>query len=191
MKVALFDLDDTLINTKDAIYYHLRDRYNMEVNHWSLWGSFRIEEHSNIDQQEFMDLCNRDKLFMQIKPYLFATQILKDLRMHGYHVLLVTAREGFIYDDPVGMTEQYLKENDLEYDNLIVSESGGDKVKHLTNYDHIEFSLDDQVHNCDAFAACGKIDHVLLAAEAHNKNCTLYPRLHNLYQVYNYIGLDK
>ena len=161
----------------------------MPVKHWSLWGSFNIEAHAPISQEDFIVLCNESLMFMDIKPHLFAEYILKDLREHGYYVLIVTAREGFV-NNAYDMTKEYLSMHNFEYDNLLISKSGGNKMEVLGDYDLIEFSLDDQVHNCDIFAASGKINKVLLAAEAHNKNCTVYPRLHNLYQVYNYIGLN-
>lgn len=188
-KIALFDLDDTLIDLKETLYHTLRMVYGERVDHWSLWGSFSVNETIGISTDELMEVCIEHKVFRKIQPNLFAPYILKDLKVRGWHVAILTAREGFVpnaYDE----TAAYLAKHDMPYDNLLITRHGEDKSEALGEYEKIDFTIDDQEKNCIDFQNCGKIDQIFLAALKHNKNCNRFIRLHNLYQVYKYLGLD-
>lgn len=187
-KVALFDLDDTLIDLKDALYLSLTREYG-KVKHWSQWDEYIVEQYVGISVSELKEHCIKYEVFKNIKPHLFAPYILRDLREAGYHIVILTARDGFV-PNPVVETEAYLKEHGMYYDDLIVTGHGQNKVDAIAAYDRIDFAIDDQEKNCIDLADSGKVDQVFLAANPHNRNCSRFIRLHNLYQVYNYIGLD-
>jgi hypothetical protein len=188
-KIAVLDLDDTLINLKQQMLEVMMKYFpDNKVPHWSLWEQFNVETIANISDDALIEVSNSDKIFRKAKPHLFSPYILRDLHQKGFYVVILTSREGFVknaYEE----TEAYLKENDLYHDELIVSGHGKNKVDYLQKFDRIDFTIDDQVKNCINFQESGKVDHVFLHALPWNKSCNTFKRIHNLYQVYPYLGL--
>ncbi len=189
-KIALFDLDDTLLDIKEVMYQSLREEYGSErTPHWSTWTDFKLEGMMGISFEELIEVSNKHKTFIRAKPHLFAPFILKDLRERGWHVIILTARGGFV-PDAYGVTEEYLELNGMEYDELIVTKLFENKMDSLVHHEHMTFSVDDQVNNCHKFRDSGKFEHVFLQAQTHNRGCTDYVRLHNLYQLYHHLGIN-
>jgi len=189
-KIALFDLDDTLINIKEVMYQTLKAEYGgVRVPHWSLWDNFNLEHLLGISLDELIAVSNKHQTFMIAEPHLFSPYLLKDLRARGWYVIILTARGGFV-PNAYEVTEKYLRDNDLVYDELIVTDVGQNKMDGLLHHDSIVFTVDDQVKNCDMFKASGKFEHVFLHAQAYNRGNSDYVRLHNLYQVYHHLGIN-
>lgn len=188
--IALFDLDDTLLNVKEVMYTSLRKELGPDrVPHWSLWTEFNLEQVLNITIDELIEISIRYETFRIARPHLFSSYILKDLKARGWHIIILTARGGFVpnaYEE----TREYLELNDLIYDELIVSNVGENKMDSLAHHDHMTFTIDDQVKNCNMFRDSGKFEHVFLHAQVYNRGCTEYPRLHNLYQTYHHLGIN-
>ncbi len=189
-KIALFDLDDTLVNLKQTLYDVLVLEYGKDrVPHWALWDAFDVDQKIGISIDELKDVCVSHKVFRLVRPTFFAPFILNDLKSRGFHILIVTSRHGFV-PNAIEETKEYLKEHKLVHDELVVTHHGHNKMDSLLHHDKMTFAIDDQVKNCVDFADSGKFDHVFLAALQHNKQCNQFPRLHNLFQIYKYIGLE-
>lgn len=186
--IAVFDLDDTLINLRDELYDQLCQEYGKNnIPHWMEWQT-EIADFIGITPQELADFCQEREIFKTIKPFFFSRYVLKDLSERGYHVIILTAREGFV-PNAYNETEKYLIENDLYYDELIISGHGQNKSDYL-KYDNIHFFVDDQEKNCQQLAESGKVNHVFLYALPRNKYCTNFIRIHNHFQIYPHIGLE-
>ena len=187
--IALFDLDDTLLNVKETMYQTLREEYGDErVPHWSLWDQFNLELILGISLEELIAVSIKYETFKAARPHLFAKYILRDLQARGWHVIILTAREGFVpaaYEN----TKGYLDVHDLSYDELIVTKVGENKMGALDHHDHITFSIDDQIKNCVHFEESGKIEHVFLHAQCYNRD-SKFTRVHNLFQVYHHLGIN-
>lgn len=189
-KIALFDLDDTLLDVKEVMYQTMRAEYGPErVPHWSLWKDFKLEKMLGISMEELIEVSNRHGTFRIVQPHLFAPFILRDLRARGWHVIILTARGGFVPQAYIE-TKAYLELHEMEYDELIVTNIGENKMDSLAHHDSIVFTVDDQVKNCNHFRDSGKFEHVFLHAQTHNRCCTDYVRLHNLFQVYHHLGIN-
>ena len=188
--IALFDLDDTLLNVKEVMYNTLREEYGDDrVPHWSLWDQFNLELMLGISLDELIEVSIRYETFRKCRPHLFAKYILRDLQARGWHVIILTARYGFV-PNALNETKGYLNIHDLPYDELIVTTVGENKMGALDHHDHITFSIDDQVKNCVHFQESGKIEHIFLHAQRYNRECTDFTRVHNLFQVYHHLGIS-
>lgn len=183
--VIVFDLDDTLINLKEELYRVLDENYGHDkyVPHWSEWDVYNAEVSVGCTHEDLVRMAGDDKTWRVTKPHLFAPYILRELRLMGYYVVILTARGNFV-PDAFNETEKYLKEYDLEYDELIVSDVKANKMDWLTHHDQILLTIDDSVKNCHDFMESGKVEHVVLHAMPNNKGCTEFPRVHNLYQIF-------
>ena len=189
-KIALFDLDDTLLDIKGMMYDTLREEFGSDsIPHWSLWTDFNLEKLLGITVDELIEVCIKYNTFHLAKPHLFSPYILKDLKARGWHVIILTARDGFVpnaYEE----TESYLKHNGLLHDELIVTKVGENKMVGLEHHPKLTFTIDDQIKNCNTFRDSGKFEHIFLHAQAYNRGCNDYIRLHNLYQVYHHLGIS-
>jgi 5'(3')-deoxyribonucleotidase len=188
--VAVFDLDDTLVDLKNQLYTALHtDLGKDRVPHWSLWDTYRLEDIIGITTKEFIECSVRHKIYREAKPHLFSEYILRDLSDRGYHVVILTARGGFV-PDAYNETAAYLDKYNLKCDELIVSNVGENKMGSLEKFDSIKFTIDDSAKNCKHMLESGKVEHVFLHALPHNYNESDYVRIHNLYQMYPYLGLS-
>jgi hypothetical protein len=188
--IALLDLDDTLINLKEALYQTLVEEYGKgQALHWSLWEGIDNERNFGLTLDELIALAVKHKIFRKIKPHVFSKVLLMDLQLRGYYVIILTSREGFVPDAYIE-TRAYLRTHELSFDELIVSPVGENKMDSIKHHEKIHFAIDDQENNCIEFAESGKVEHVFLHALPHNKSCTRFIRLHNLFQVYPHLGLE-
>ena len=189
-KIALFDLDDTLINIKEVMYQTFRAEYGPDrVPHWSLWDNFKLEKTIGICLEELIAVSNKHRTFEIVEPHLFSPYLLKDLRARGWRIIILTARGGFV-PNAYDVTKDYLRDNDLVHDELIVTGISQNKMDGLHHHDNITFTIDDQVKNCDVFKASGKFEHIFLHAQPYNRGNSDYVRLHNLYQVFHHLGIN-
>ena len=188
--IAVFDLDDTLIDLKEELWKTLDKEFgNKRVPHWSLWETFDVAKTIGITTKDLMAFANKHKIFRKIKPHLFSKMLLQDLRTRGYHIIIVTSRDGFI-PNAFMETRAYLRKHLLPFDELLVTPVGKNKMDSLAHHDKIHFAIDDQESNCIDFKESGKVEHVFLHAVPHNRHSTKFIRLHNLFQVYPHIGLE-
>lgn len=188
--VVVLDLDDTLINTREEMYRCIKGRFGVEaITHWSSWSDFKFESNTNISTNDLIEYTIEDEVFKNIEPHPHSAFFLRDLMARGYYVVIETAREGFV-PNPYEETDRYLRRHDMEFDDLIISPHGENKVDYLKRFDTIEFAIDDQVHNCIDFEESGKVNHVFLHALPFNSNCTRFKRLHSLYQAYKHLGIE-
>ena len=183
--VIVFDLDDTLIDLKTELYRVLDENYGdaQYVPHWSEWDVYHVETTVGCTHEDLVRMAENDKTWRVTKPHLFSKYILRELRLMGYYVVILTARNNFV-PDAFNETEVYLKANDLEYDELIVSDVGSNKMDWLKHHDQILLTIDDSMRNCRDFKDSGKVEHVVLHAMPNNKGCAEFPRVHNLYQIF-------
>lgn len=188
--VIVFDLDDTLINLKEELYRVLCENYAHEthVPHWSLWNEYNAEIAVGATHEDLVRIAVADKTWRVTKPHIFSKYILRELRLMGYHIIILTARNNFV-PNAYGETEKYLKKHELEYDELIVSDVSSNKMDWLSHHDEILLTIDDSVKNCRDFRNSGKVEHIVLHALPNNKDCTEFPRVHSLYQIFPLLGL--
>lgn len=186
-KVAVLDLDDTLIDLIQSMTY----AFNKEIIGKSHWTEFHdLVEEYDIHHEEFKRIALKHEVAAMAQPYLFAKSFLYDLKNLGYYIAIVTARGGFM-ENPYEFTADYLKKHNMIYDELIVTQFGENKVDSLGQFDTIDLAVDDNIGNCIDFIKSGKIQYIFLPALPWNKK---HPdgmiRIHNLYQVFHHMGID-
>lgn len=186
--VAVLDLDDTLIDLKTTLMDGLNFHYGYNL-HWSEWVLGQVQNYYGISHSEFQDVViERMQLFKDIKPLPHARDFLRDLRVHNFHIAIVTARDGFI-PNAYEKTKEYLEKYDLMYDELITTK-GGQKVDKTRHLGTIEFVLDDSETNCLQFAECDFVKNVFLVDTPWNKKLKGVERIYTLYQVFHKLGIS-
>ena len=187
--IALLDLDDTLIDTKEALYQLLLIHFGNRVPHWTKWVGHHIEDTLGITSKELTNLICEDETFRRIKPIPSANAFLKELKRRDYHVLILTAREGFM-PDAYEETEKYINKFGFYYDELIVSQHGVNKMEYLDHHDNIKFAIDDQEPNCIHLRKSDKVEHVFMHALPQNSTCANFVRVANLNDVFDHMECE-
>ncbi len=148
------DIDDTISDTYGCIFpyaqkYTTEDlNKNIEIidkncfNHmyYSTAHDWNEKEH-----KEFLDKYYQT-ILLNIKPKLFAVETINELKKQGHKIILITARFPSDKFDIEELTIQWLKDNKINYDELIVNAQ--DKVE-VARKKQIDIFVDDSIRNCE------------------------------------------
>lgn len=91
-----------------------------------------------------------------VEPKENVAEVLSVLRKLGHKVIIITARDGCDRNDSIGrerreISENWLKENKIEYDEIIYTGHGNSKVSTILDK-QIDVFIDDSIHNLDEIA---------------------------------------
>lgn len=159
MTKCLIDLDDTLGDFKDPLMKALNKATGKRI-HWSKWTNFDVPELYEISHDDFLDICIKEKVIENTKVNETSASFLSDLKYFGYHNILITAR-GW-HPNGRELTEQWLSDNELIIDEVIVVDVHQSKVDSIAHIDGIEFSVDDRIKHCREYMQSNKVKYVVL-----------------------------
>ena len=185
MKIAI-DIDNTICNTSN-FYGPLAKQYDREVLH----------KNSNIDydkilprspewtQQELSyfveSIFNKESINIPIKED--ASLYINKLKELGYIITFITYR-GMKDDDFTDLIiPEYLKKNNIPYDNIITKTK--DKYKYL---DDCDYFIDDGITNCEEAIKYSNSKVIMMSS---NTNKEYYNdkiiKVNNWQEIYEYI----
>lgn len=146
MKIAI-DIDNTICETS-LFFGKLAEQYDREVLHKNNIIDYtkimpRSKAWTNEELKYFVDnVFNKKSLEIPIKKDV--SKYIKKLKENGNYIMFITNR-GIKEDDHSDLViEEYLRKNDIPYDEIITKSN--DKYKYLENYDYF---IDDSIFNCE------------------------------------------
>lgn len=148
------DIDDTISDTYSCIFpyaqkYTVEDlRKKIEDGDRNSITHMYVEKfHKWTEEQgkQFLDKYY-EEILQNVQPKSFATESIKQLKKEGHKIILITARFPSEKFDVKELTMKWLKENKIDYDELIINAQ--DKVEVAKNK-KIDLFLDDSIHNCE------------------------------------------
>ena len=154
------DIDDTISNTYEYLFPYAQiytlDELNKEikdVNRNAITHMY-ISTFHNWSKEEQKDFFIKyyDKIIKQVKPKLYAVDIINKLREEGHKIYLITARFQMNNFDVELETKRWLKENNIQYDKFIMNAQ--DKVS-IAKQNNIDIFVDDAIKNCADMADTG------------------------------------
>lgn len=78
-------------------------------------------------------------------PRPCAVETIKKLRKEGHEIYIITARDNEFHEDPYMLSKNWLDNNSIEYDKLIVNVR---EKAPLCKDEKIDIFIDDQLNNC-------------------------------------------
>lgn len=155
------DIDDTISDTYEVMMNYAQE-YTVEV----LKKEPIIKEDISCDNHFYTmylhdwkdgeDVPFLEKYYKSIvkntKPKTLALKYLKKLQSEGNKIILITARWEADYFDVKKATEDWIKENDIPCDKLIINAS--DKLI-ACKEEKVDVFIDDSFHNCQAVSKAG------------------------------------
>ena len=152
------DIDDTISDTFEALLAYsqkytiedLKRESNIDINKDYL-NHLYIESASgwnDIETKNFWEKYYED-ILKAVNIKNFASKVINNKRKNGDKIFLITARWDMPNFDTKKLTEDWLQENNVQYDKLFMNAS--DKVQ-LVKENNIDLFIDDSFNNCKQIA---------------------------------------
>lgn len=147
------DIDDTISNTYETMLPYL-EKYmnnvlNKEFNNLpTKIDYYNLEKKYGITNEEEDDFWENNfvEIIENVIPKKSSLDVLKKIKEKDHKLILITARFEVPGANIVGITKNWLKENGIEYDKLIVNSQN--KLEIAQN-ENIDIFLDDSIRNCE------------------------------------------
>jgi len=172
------DLDNTLANS-DAVFRELlKEHYGINLSREDETG--RKEEVTGLSSEKIVQLLREgwatpDRIFPLDKNLTYFLSLLHEI----YEIYIVTSN----HQAPLEVIEGWLRRNNVQYDQLIITERDEDK----TNY--VDVLVDDSLECAEPHAKAGK--QAVLLAWPYNKNFNKrrIARFETWEEIFNYLQL--
>ncbi len=152
------DIDDTISETFEALLPYaqkytigdLKRKSEIDMNQ-NFLDHFYIVSMNKWNKEEAMNFWNKyyAEILKGVNIKKFASKVIDKLKEEGHKIYLITARWDMPNDNIQEITKQWLKENNVEYDELIINAS--DKLQ-LIKEKNIDIFIDDSFNNCKNIA---------------------------------------
>lgn len=154
------DIDDTISNTYDVLFnyaqkYTIIDKNKeiKDVNRNATTHMYAKTFHNWNDEEEKECLDKYyENVVKEVKPKMFSAEIINKLKSEGNKIFLITARFKSEKFDVKELTLKWLKENNINYDELIMDAQNKVEIAQEKN---IDIFVDDSISNCEAMANAG------------------------------------
>lgn len=152
------DIDDTISETFETMLPYAQ-KYTLEelkrepkINmNQDFLDHFYIVKMNGWQEQEAINFWSKyyGEIIQKVNIKKFASEVINKLKQEGHKIYLITARWNMPNDNIQGITKQWLTENNIEYDELIINAS--DKLK-VVKEKNINLFIDDSFTNCKSIA---------------------------------------
>lgn len=184
------DIDDTISNTYEYLFPYAQkyttEELNKEIKNVNRNASTHMYTTTfhNWSKEEEKAFFNKyyQIVLGQVKPKLYANNIINKLKEDGHKIYIITARFKIENFDVEALTSKWLKENNIQYDELIINAQ--DKVK-VAKEKKLDIFIDDAIKNCADMAETGiktyMMDSIINLNYQNNKITRVYSWPH-MYQ---------
>ena len=152
------DIDDTISETFETLLPYAQ-KYTIEdlkrkpeiIMNQDFLDHFYIVKMNGWKEQETISFWNKyyGEILKKVNIKKFAAEVINKLKQEGNKIYFITARWDMPNDNIQEITKQWLKKNNVEYDELIINAS--DKLQ-LIKEKNIDVFIDDSFKNCKNIA---------------------------------------
>lgn len=152
------DIDDTISETFETLLpysqkytiEYLKRKSEIDMNQ-NFLDHFYIVRMNKWTEKEATNFWSKyyGEILKKVNVKKFASEVINKLKQEGHKIYLITARWDMPNDNIQEITKQWLIENNVEYDELIINAS--DKLK-LVKEKNIDIFIDDSFNNCKGIA---------------------------------------
>lgn len=154
------DVDDTISDTYEVAFAYAQKYTVEELKRSAEIQNFTAKHHyyltimHNWTDEEEMNFWHKyyGDIIKKVKPFTFAVDTIKKLKEEGHEIVIVTARWPEGNCDVYGLTLEWLKKNDIIYDDIVFNASDKSKVALEKKLDVF---IDDSFKNCISVANIG------------------------------------
>lgn len=186
MRIGI-DMDDTITDTWNYMLEDVSKEFNIELSMLkekkNAYAKLLTDDFGiSLDEycQKMRPVYQRHVLNLPLQKE--ADKYINKLHDEGNEIYFITARETLFYNDPYGLSKEYLTKNNIYFDKLITDAKNKEKICEKYNVDIL---IDDRYTTIEKVINNGK--KAIIFDTNWNRNYNKSPRAHNWQEVYNYI----
>lgn len=189
------DIDDTISETFETLLPYSQKYTIEDLNKKSniyirddCSNHFYIVYMNGWNEKETTEFWNKyyGKILREVNIKKFASEVINKLKQEGHKIYLITARWDMPNDNIQKITKQWLKGNNVEYDELIINAS--DKLQ-LVKEKNIDIFIDDSFNNCKNIAENSNAKVYMMTSRVNGSfNHEKIKRVYSWPHVYSLIG---
>lgn len=186
MKIGI-DIDNVISNFNDEILKEYI-KHDKELRNTGIINENAESYHKGMfdwskEENDEFYYSNLERISKNLKTITGAPETIKKLKEEGNEIIIISSRDNGIVANPREMTENWLKENDIVYDKLIVT--GKNQKGDICKENNVYIMIDDSIKNCEDVRSKGI--KVLLMDTRYNKNTSEFERVSNWKEIYEKI----
>lgn len=181
------DIDDTITETSEFLIPYVASYFSLEIEYLKKNNIFynNLPKEYRNKQTEF-GKATFEKVLLGVTLKQDAKEIISKLKSEGNRIIIITARDGSIYNNPFEFTLKQLEKLGIKYDKLVCS---FDK-KQICMEEKIDVFIDDLVDNLK------KVESVVKKVLLYNSKINMrqdncYTRVDSWQEIYKYISNYK
>lgn len=147
MKIGI-DIDDTMTFIKEDLEHAAIDFDKSLGNSGEfLYDSYYVGKKFNWSKEDYRYFMGtiRKNVVNNAKLRNGLIEVLHKLREEGHKIIIITARSNIYYSNPLKMTIEWLKKENIPYDKLILPSRNKKKD---CEKEQIDIFIDDDINNC-------------------------------------------
>ena len=185
------DIDDTISNTHEVLFGYA-EKYTVEdlkreikepENKYLSGNGYCQRFHKwTTEEADIFWKMYYETIIKKVTAKEFAKEVINKLRKEGNKIYLITARFELPNCNIKQITIDWLKENEIEYDEIIFNAQDKQKVVKEKN---IEIFIDDAIPNCKAVSEVGVKTYLMNSMENQGYE------IPNVKRVYSWIHTEQ
>lgn len=184
------DIDDTITNSSD-IFIKYATIYNIEknINHRININELNQDKAFGWIEDNKLEFRNKylKKILSETKPKNNAIEVINKLKDKGYKICFITARNKDEISSIYNLTYNWLMENNIKFDKLIVNSTN--KLKDCI-VNNVDIFIDDNYSNCNNIFENLKIPVFMFNTRYNSKHLNLkFERVFDWNEIY--VKLEK
>lgn len=141
------DIDDTITETSEFLTSYIAEYFSIDIDYLKKNNIYYNNLPKEYKEKEIeFGKATFEKFLLDVKLKQDAKEIIDKLKKEGNKIIIITARDKTIYDDPFGFTTKQLKKLGIKYDKLVCS---FDK-RQVCIDERIDFFVDDSIENLNS-----------------------------------------
>ena len=171
------DIDDTISETFETMLPYaqkytieeLKRESNIKMED-SFKNHFYIVHINGWNEKEAINFWEKyyAEILKEVNIKKFAADVINKLKSEGHKIYLITARWEMKKDNVWEITKNWLKDNNVEYDELIINAS--DKLT-VAKEKNIDIFIDDSFNNCKLIADNMNTKVYIMHSKSNGKLC--------------------
>ena len=148
------DIDNVISNfnevLKEEFLKHDKELRNTGIVNPNLYVTQGMFDWSEDEIWGFY-LENIERIAKSLEVKTGAKEYIDKLKEDGHMIVIITGRDNGDYADPWNMTENWLKQKEIKYDKLIITDAYKNNKHAKTEKcfeNNIDIMIDDSIHNC-------------------------------------------
>lgn len=179
MPVAIFDLDDTLLDLKSLIVESLNSRTGKSLTVDEFVND--AEYHYGVGTEQFLRIVEEDRMLERALPHSGIHELFDTLRQQGTKIVIVTARAW--HPQAILVTREWFKSNDLDVDDIIIVGLQQSKAHVISHFDDVRLAIDDRPDVVLDYSVHSGLNNAFLYSQKWNEHASDLKRVHSLLEL--------